>query len=1266
MDRSDLNAIAKKILAFIAECPDVRGGADIYCLDFATAQERSGILLAVLSGVSDEKEQPLIQRYLVIAPPGADIEEWQKAIWAQFSTTFAFLAKRKMEEREADLRRSMLQVVVADDLRHETVITLLAAQSDRTAVIVTNAAGYRDESVKSFVTPNASKLLLSEDVWVPQVHALAVAATETAKDRQVYVAIDTGKFSPTRTELQHLLASIDACGVMGACGIDDPETVLAQHVDRWDKWITEGRLGVALKDVEALPTKFDSQKPFLRIQLMSRAGRNLDALASIREEVEIDRNLDARSRTKLARIAQHANASALAIKLLEPAIAQLDNLGLLTSALDTAQDANAPKLVTQAIERLTSLYPESAIVREFRINELLADRDYSGAALFARNHCTDRSTFFYETLGQYLSVSNVPDYRSLIDKADGDVPLSESFRMACVNDALNRSLPVHAFDLVLPLPKASQQAKYGEQLLLRTLRFILLEKAKIGTWPVNEDRFADAVIVLITRLAADPARHELRIGLIELLQPAVAGTTGLAFATFIVLRLSAKPITINKIALPGKADPAWLIGKDVFLQGAFSWMASEQPMVLGRLPLPIDLLKEPADEVLSAIAKFLTYGPISGDGDDDVIKSWLGLGCAVAPYSSYPDYDLRLIRLAAGKFANVGAGQVARDLAEQALSASYGTARRRRLGWFAMADTYARQGNVIEALIAMACTFAADTEGDAEEIYQEFTCLARILRDCQLPDDAREAVAQARVMLGVIGLTEQFGLQLDTLELQIRQRQLDACGGAGFEALLADAIEHGRDVLRRGGESVPPGVLLGQLLRIARLHDIPVADDVDAVMKGLRERAGGGFDGLVETITAVRPTKNQLLLVARNGGVGRYSDDVGFDTRGSALLASRALSSSEFLSDPIGTSFALDLLADRGVALPGWDEAAVPPDLPGTIEKSAEIARQISLTGVNVVQVGFDEEGHLIRVSTVGGVVGEPVREQKVVISKSRLHEWAKHYPYAYGIDETTANLFYTTTADLRLSELPSGPTVMVAETKLQEFPPNLLFVEDKFAGRIQPMAATPSLAWLGQAQEIGLIGDGRMCAWISTAEGEGSQTLPMIAQRLEPTFERYGFEVDNGPNLPATFAGATIAVVTAHGSVNSEGRYFQMVSDEGILCVTSGELANALRNVGVVILFVCSAGRADKHPTANTVLGLSKQIIDRGCTAVIASPWPLDARVPSHWLPAFLEKWMAGANVAQANFDANKVVDQQFSNDPARGLAMTVYGNPLIARTVS
>lgn len=74
----------------------------------------------------------------------------------------------------------------------------------------------------------------------------------------------------------------------------------------------------------------------------------------------------------------------------------------------------------------------------------------------------------------------------------------------------------------------------------------------------------------------------------------------------------------------------------------------------------------------------------------------------------------------------------------------------------------------------------------------------------------------------------------------------------------------------------------------------------------------------------------------------------------------------------------------------------------------------------------------------------------------------------------------------------------------------------------------------------------------------------------------------------------------------------------------------------------------------------MPREILGRDCSAVVASPWPLDARVPSHWLPAFLEAWDAGVPLIDANFLANRAVERAMGNAPELCLAMNVYGDPL------
>lgn len=308
--------------------------------------------------------------------------------------------------------------------------------------------------------------------------------------------------------------------------------------------------------------------------------------------------------------------------------------------------------------------------------------------------------------------------------------------------------------------------------------------------------------------------------------------------------------------------------------------------------------------------------------------------------------------------------------------------------------------------------------------------------------------------------------------------------------------------------------------------------------------------------------------------------------------------------------------------------------------------------------LGISGEWRLVTVTASAGTL-RTMCEDEITFSFDRFQAWEEEYPYRYGVDEDTFNLFYTSTEGLGLSDLPKGRILVVCDTRLQSLPPNLFRVGEHFAGQSRPIAAVPSLSWLAAARRDPARTNSCLSAWIPVA-GNNEGTLAMIADRLQPTFHDYGFYFDGGLELPAGVAKAEIAVIAAHGSIVPEGRYFQLISDDSGLRVPASDLARKLRNTGVVILFVCSGGRADKHPASNTTVGLAKQLLDRGCSAVIASPWPLDARVTYHWLPEFLRCWTLGQPVIDASFSANEAVAAALGDDPARCLAMSVYGDGL------
>ncbi len=164
-------------------------------------------------------------------------------------------------------------------------------------------------------------------------------------------------------------------------------------------------------------------------------------------------------------------------------------------------------------------------------------------------------------------------------------------------------------------------------------------------------------------------------------------------------------------------------------------------------------------------------------------------------------------------------------------------------------------------------------------------------------------------------------------------------------------------------------------------------------------------------------------------------------------------------------------------------------------------------------------------------------------------------------------------------------------------------------------------------------------------------------------SFSGIRIRTDTSGKIPNDLNGASLAVVTAHGQLTSEQRYIHRIADEQELTESPLVLARALAGVEVVILFICSGGRVDRHPLANTTVSLPKMLLDRGCRAVIASPWPLAAVVPGNWIERFLEAWEVGDTVLEANFKANLHVQQRLGPEPGLGLAMTVYGDVLLTK---
>ncbi|WP_348635254.1 CHAT domain-containing protein [Rhizobium sp. PvP099] len=1221
------------------------GAGDLFCIGGGNLLPRLKEYVGVLGRFFNDDGHTAFSRIFVVAPPGSAsaLTDYEAVVNHKVSES----SIRSQDEKE---KSPWLHVRETVDLRVGSIWSALADIDSRCGIVILDAARYRESG--SF--PEVADFNLKEDAWVPSTHAICCDLVKLADDTQSYFVVDTGELKPGRERNLDLLMSLEKVGFVSAEGADNGEALLAARLQAWDQYLAAGTLGPVLNEIEALPLK-PEEKAFFRIQMLHRAGLHGQALGEI-DQFATDPDLSPLVHCKLARIATDAGATFLAAHLLRAALEGQPSVEGLAMAIDIATEISERYLEERAALQLERLFPEHPALINRLLKQFDDADDYTGLSNLWERLGNAEARDLCLTLAGLMPAEGLADYRGIRKTL---VQRFNSFHVdsLLVRHARRRKLYMHALDIATTGTVERPTAAHA---ILNIVEDLTLSRDEQGRLVISGDQLKDAIEKVISYLAENPTDTYIRSRLAKILSLEITGTMGVALIAVLSLDFMRRPLTPIAIDRPKGLSADQLSTRLDLIGNAWKWLDSQSPVMLGKVVLPEHLLTVPADDLAPAIITMMKYliGRVQDDDDLKQLRLWMMLGVSINPHTTAKDYDLDVLRLGAAAFAMTGQVQFARDIAEQILNLSDNSPRRRRTGWFSVADIYQRLGNKMESLIAFACAAAGDTEVEGDKIWDETNGLVRLLRDTGLFDAAREIHESAWNILGRLGLAEAnaYRHRFMLLTIDLGQARLKDDFTSDLPAFLHRATECAEEELQSARNVEPQAILLAQLILWAQLAEVEVPVRTIEAFELLLDQASGMVARLARSLSSAEPEPEALLNLHQTTEAARYADDVAHDARFVALLSQRLLASDRAQSDAVTSTFAIEMISDRAVPAPGWKVTSKPLCMVTGIDEPAAIAKSLSLEGFSVILLGADAKKHLTHVQWRGG---EGSIEPVDAFSVTDFRAWSENLPYEYGIDDETPNLFYTTTESLRLTCLPAGPIVVVADTELQQLPCNILRVGDGFAGESHPMASAPSLSWLKAARENPAETDGRKIAWISQEEKLG-QTFVAIKTRLADTFEEYGIELDIGPEIPDGLAGSELVIVTAHGGLGSDQKYFQRVSDEGSLVMSGGALAAHLRNVGVVVLFVCSGGRTDKVPDAVTTIGLAKSLLDQGCTAVLASPWPLDSRVTYHWLPAFLDSWTQGSSLAEANFQANQAVARGLGGEPAKCLAMTLYGDPL------
>jgi hypothetical protein len=963
------------------------------------------------------------------------------------------------------------------------------------------------------------------------------------------------------------------------------------------------------------------------------------------------------------------------VKFLSAALPSLVAPEELELAWSVCSDIGNAVFEEMCLRRLEQVLPNSHRIEQNRFQKFIDAGRYAEASLLLQNSIpgyTSDFVEFHKELLPRLASTPEPDYESILRSVGLRWnSLLERGRLICAADARRKNVPHKALRILLSEQAQEPVSERIGMSILRSLEEVFLQLPGGATVPEDhEDLIRSAVLELVHYSALHPAETTIRNGLSNVLSPATSGMTGLFVIATVALDLSSSQTVVRSGRLRHDRPSVGLAELPRLLEPVLEWMSREGPVVIGRCVIPKELLTVPADELVPPLERLLhgEANKLIDEGDFKTFEHILYPGVLAARHSSHVGDDLVLLRLAASKLALAGRSQKARDVTEQCLQLAGEDALRSRLAWFAYADVYERLHNPLEALIGMACTFACQADVSTEQAWYEIYLLIRVFRDLHLTELAKPLLSRGQSLVHELGPDGEYQHRFVTIELGLRLFELNPNsdgGTADIEEFLGKTERLCSEVLKRNDDIVPAATLLAQGIYFCHLRGLAVPENVSATLNSVLLKIEEPLRETIRALTTKTPSAQQVLSLVRRVEPARYSSDTGFDLQYAVIGGRRLLDSPETLREPEQIAFAIEILADQSLqrhsgATPNEDALH---GLPKSIEEPRKLLEEFSRSGINVLMMGVSSAGRLIGVTARDGALG-PLISNNSAFSAAGLAEWAKRFPYGYGAVSPTDNTFYTSMRSLGITIEEPRPTLLIVDAALAQVPANLLFIGDEFVGRTTPVGAAPSIAWLRSATSQPRCASGQRIAWISTS-GNGSTftALSMLSTLLAPTLERHGFELKTESEVPEELRGAEIAIVAAHGGLVADGHYFSLVADEQDLRITSGSLASSLRSVELAILFVCSGGRFDKHPFANTTVGLARDLLNRGCRTVIASPWPLDSGVPPRWLPRFLESWEAGASAIEANFEANQAVERVMGDAPARCLAMAVFGDPLLKK---
>lgn len=1263
-------------------------GFNLGCADLivgGSLQEVVGrVTAALLVGAKDKEGRPVFRGATILLPPAEATTVTEEAVFSALLMATKELRGSPVDDDEGKILRRIVRVLHAPSLLVADFLRTVEEQGQRRLIAVTEASRFRDPTVDLPVAFGATATRLPEDRWAPQVTSLCRQLVQAIRRLDSYALVHVRETPARKPANTQRLQSVDDCYVLELTYDGDKEEVLAARSEAWTSMVVQGRLEEVLAELDGMDLS-EGTKLHMLVQLVNRTGRKGDTLDLLRKLQPHLPALPAEVAIQVAQFAAYAGDEDLAQELLPEGPDGIGDHMWLEEGLEVATQLEDNDRIAKFDARLEALVPGSERLQENRDRRLLMNcqEAKSGEQHFTTSGFTVRHLELQKRLSEFQ-----PDYDAAIDVAQGwGQDWLELSVVCCAMHARSVGRFREAAVAASAITTSERYGRQATQVLLYSMRSMMLRELV----PKEEHDYYRALFKSAFEfLARYPTDDGIRSNLTSLLSVESCGDQGVPLIALTMLDLAERGVALPPPEAMPAETKADLPDEEVrtSIANAIHWMGETGGGEPGVTVIPRELIVASPDDVVNALGQLAqrASGQQGEDADLAFMERLVFIACAVCPYATRErDDDIRLMRLLASQSATAGQFQRARDLAEQILLMGQTSPLRQRLAWAALADVYHRCRNHVVALVGMACALTADVAVPKADLWQEVYVIHRILRDLGLFDLSRQFLPAMKRLLGDLGFDPDTDSRIVAADLGLQLMQAHKASLDGLQELLAKIAAASESALGDRNRLFPLAVLLGQAAAKVEAAGGVVPQATQAILATALQQVGNKVTSTIKTVSAEKPAADDVLAMFNEVERAAFASDVARDYAYIGLAARRLLDAGrQGVAVASESAFAVELLSDQTVKLPS--DAPVM-----TVDWATKYAFGLNDSGYDVVFMALDDKGEL-SVTHVADrevrTIDQPRHDQPF---RRRFDAWLLEFPRQYGkVDIREGNNIFFLTMERLDVRLPRAERlIVVAEPVLQQLTANLVVMQPDdggfgyLAGTQSSIGAVPSLTWLAAARAAQRFGKSGYKAWISAQleseledsqepgdrngiealEPDRAQTLDVTLRRLSGSFEEFGFVVDTGRRLPRDMKDAAVAVVTAHGGLSSDGRYLHSIRDDEELVEAPSALASAVAGAELVILFVCSGGRIDKNPWDNSTTSLSKQILNGGSQAVVASPWPLNVLVTYNWLDPFLRAWEEGATVLEATRRANDAVAKHFGDVPQYSLAMRVYGNVLLTR---